>query len=73
MTNEQHFRKIDERLDAIARNLELLSAMHLKTEENLDRLTQNLDQLTLTVDRAMGQVASILQNHEGRIDRLEGN
>ena len=40
MTPEERYDKIDERIDAIARNLELLSHMHTATEGNLDRLAE---------------------------------
>lgn len=55
---------IEERLEAIARNLELLSGMQLKTEESLNRLTD-------TVNMGFTKVAAILVRHEERLDELQ--
>ncbi len=55
---------IEERLEAIARNRELLSGMQLKTEEALNRLTD-------TVNTGFTKVARILVTHEERLDDLE--
>jgi hypothetical protein len=44
---------IEERLEAIARNLELLSGMQLKTEEALNRLTDTVNTGFTKVERIL--------------------
>jgi hypothetical protein len=61
MTPEERLDKLTERVDAIARNVELLSGMQIKTEENFQRL-----------EKGMTRFAWILDNHEDRIETLEG-
>jgi hypothetical protein len=65
MTTEEKLDKLTDRVDAIARNLELLSGMQIVTEEKLQRLED-------TVNKAFTQVSNILQSHDERLDNLEG-
>jgi hypothetical protein len=57
---------IDERLEAITRNLELLASIQADTEQKLNRLAD-------TVNTGFTKVAAILVRHEERLDDLEGN
>jgi hypothetical protein len=55
---------IDERLEAITRNLELLASLQADTERKLNRLTE-------TVNSGFTKVAAILVRHEERLDELQ--
>ncbi len=72
MTPEERFDKLTERVDAIARNLELLSGMQIETERKLQSLIDSTKQFEETINRGMDQTACILRNHEQRINALEG-
>jgi len=65
MTPEERLDKLTERVDSIARNVELLSGMQIKTEESLQRLED-------TVNNGFTKVANILLSHDERLDDLEG-
>lgn len=62
MTTEEKLDKLIERVDAIARNLELLSTMQVKTEESMGRLAET----SVILSR-------MVLEHDERIERLEGN
>jgi hypothetical protein len=62
MTPEERLDKLTERIDAIARNVELLSGMQIESEKRLNRLIETV-----------GRMASILVTHDERLDNLEGN
>jgi len=62
MTTEEKLDKLIERVDAIARNLELLSTMQVKTEESMGRLAET----SVILSR-------MVLGHDERIERLEGN
>jgi hypothetical protein len=64
MTPEERLDKLTERVDAIARNVELLSGMQVKTEQQLNRFID-------TVNNGLVRFALILDNHEDRIHDLE--
>lgn len=78
---------IEEKLEALTQTVELLAKMQIKTEENLnrltervdrigenlDRLSEKLDHLRQTVEGAFNQIARILLSHEQRLDSLEGH
>ena len=66
MTTEEKFDRLTERLDAIARNLELLSGMQIESE-------RRLQQFISEVNSGLTRFARILDNHEDRIEGLEGD
>lgn len=72
MTNEERFEKIDQRLEAIAMNLELTVAMAQASE---GRIGKRIDNLLAAVEkdaeniRALARIAEI---HEHRLSDLEG-
>jgi hypothetical protein len=55
---------IEERLEAITRNLELLASLHADTEQKLNRLAD-------TVNMGFTKAAAILVRHEERLDGHE--
>jgi hypothetical protein len=62
MTPEERYKRIDERLDAIARNVELLSGLQMETEKSLNNLVQTVARLV-----------AVIVTHDERLDQLEGN
>jgi hypothetical protein len=58
---------IDERLDAIARNLELVSQMQLRTEQVVNLLAED----QAKTERVMLRIASLVRDHEQRPQNLE--
>jgi hypothetical protein len=58
---------IDERLDAIARNLELVSQMQLRTEQVVNLLAED----QAKTERVMLRIASLVRDHEQRLQNLE--
>lgn len=64
MANEKPKRTIDERLDAIAQSLELLTSMHVELEkQTAKRFSETLE--------FINQLAHIAKDHEHRIGDLE--
>jgi hypothetical protein len=72
MTNEERFEKIDQRLEAIAMNLELTVSMAQASEA---RIGKRIDDLLVAVEkdaeniRALARIAEI---HEHRLSDVEG-
>jgi len=62
MTPDERMEKLTERVDSIARNVELLSGMQIESEKRLNRLIETV-----------GRMAEILVTHDERLDDLEGN
>jgi hypothetical protein len=58
---------IDERLDAVARNLELVSQMQLRTEQVVNLLAED----QAKTERVMLRIASLVRDHEQRLQNLE--
>jgi hypothetical protein len=61
MTTEEKLDKLTERVDAIARNVELLSGMQIESERRHNRLME-----------AVERMVNIVVSHDERLDRLEG-
>lgn len=66
MTPEERYKKIDERIDVIAHNLELLSHMHLASEGKLDRLEQSVGRL----EHSVGRLADAQTATEEKLQRF---
>jgi hypothetical protein len=62
---------IDERLDAFAHNLELLSEMQLHTAEKIDKLAEAHAETEKTVNRLGRYAILIARDHETRLSALE--
>jgi ABC-type transporter Mla subunit MlaD len=62
---------IEQRLEAITRNLELLASLQADTERKLDRLIETVDRLSDTVNTGFTKAAAILLRHEERLDEHE--
>jgi hypothetical protein len=60
VTTEERLDKLAERVDAIARNVELLSGMQIETERKLQLLVDSI-----------GRIRSAVVDHEDRIVNLE--
>ena len=69
---EQPQRTTDDRIDAIAMNLELLShevtEMGIKNAAALEALTSNVNRILTVVET----LAGLVRSHEERLSRLEG-
>lgn len=65
MTPEERLEKLTERVDAIARNLELLSHLQVESEQRLQRFIDAAD------DR-FTRHANVIADHGDRLDSLEG-
>ena len=58
---------IDERLEAIAQNLELVSQMQLRTEQVVNLLAED----QAKTERVMARIAVLVRDHEERLQKLE--
>ena len=66
---------IDERIEALTQTVERLAQMHQSDHEHLEELreiTKQLKNLTGEVVALQSRMARILESHDGRLDRLEG-
>lgn len=72
---------IDERLEAIAHNLELVSQMQLRTEQvvnilaedqaKTERIMAGLAEDQAKTERVMARIAVLVRDHEERLQKLE--
>jgi len=67
MTPEERLAKTEERLDAIARNLELLSSLQIDTERRLAQLVE----VTNNIGTATQDLIVLMHSHDQRIAALE--
>jgi hypothetical protein len=58
---------IDERLDAVAHNLEVDSQMQLRTEQIVNLLAED----QAKTERVLLRIASLVRDHEQRLQNLE--
>lgn len=58
---------IEKRLEAVARNLDLVSQMQLRTEQVVNILAED----QARTDQAMGKIAVLVRDHEERSRNLE--
>jgi predicted nucleic acid-binding Zn-ribbon protein len=65
---------------ALAETVQILAGMQVKTEEmaqqtqrEVQQTQRDIQRLTTTMNSAFTRFARILDNHEDRIERLEGN
>ena len=80
MIPEEQLNRLTERMDALAQTVQVLAEMQIRTEENLQKVIeaqkvseQRFQGFIDRMDRAMGQVAMVLQSHERRLGALEGD
>jgi hypothetical protein len=62
---------IDERIEAIAQQVELLGQMQLKTEDELQRTNRGLNRMLKGLNRLRKYALLIASDHEARIAALE--
>ena len=62
---------IDQRLEALAHSVELIAEMQIKTEEQMARTHLELERLSRENRATRRLFASILADHETRIQSLE--
>ena len=65
---EQPLRTTDDRIDAIAMNLELLSHEVTEMRTAIEALTSNVNRILTVVET----LAGLVRSHEERLSRLEG-
>ena len=65
---EQPLRTTDDRIDAIAMNLELLSHEVTEMGTAIEALTSNVNRILTVVET----LAGLVRSHEERLSRLEG-
>lgn len=65
---------IEERLEAIAHNLELVSQMQLRTEQVVNVLAEDqvkTERAMERTERVLARIASLVRDHEERLQDLE--
>jgi hypothetical protein len=66
---------IDERLEALAQSMELLTLMHKDTEKMMNRLGKRnarLETLVTEIAEGTARLVHVAEAHEHRVSRLEG-
>lgn len=74
MTIDERLDRLVERHEALAQTVQLIASMQVGSEKKLEILTERSIQLTDTVNklaRIVGIHEDTIEDHEGRIGRLE--